>query len=81
MCEFHFKQAIHHITSDEEKRKHLINIFNNKIDLNKISKKNYSTKEIKSGIGLYYISKINNNNIDVKYKIINNLFIFKIIYK
>ncbi len=59
----------------------IINIFNNKIDLNKISKKNYSTKEIKSGIGLYYISKINNNNIDVKYKIINNLFISKIIYK
>lgn len=29
LCEFHFKQAIHHITSDEEKRKHLINIFNN----------------------------------------------------
>jgi len=34
LCEFHFKQAIHHITSDKEKREHLIEIFNNnsKID-------------------------------------------------
>ena len=30
LCEFHFKQAIHHITSDKEKRKHLIETFNNK---------------------------------------------------
>lgn len=29
LCEFHFKQAIHHITSDKEKREHLIDIFNN----------------------------------------------------
>ena len=29
MCEFHFKQAIHHITSNKEKREHLIEIFNN----------------------------------------------------
>lgn len=29
LCEFHFKQAIHHITSDKEKREHLIEIFNN----------------------------------------------------
>lgn len=30
LCEFHFKQAIHHITSDKEKREELINIFNTK---------------------------------------------------
>ena len=29
LCEFHFKQAIHHITSDKEKRERLIEIFNN----------------------------------------------------
>ena len=29
LCEFHFKQAIHHITSDKEKREHLVEIFNN----------------------------------------------------
>ena len=29
LCEFHFKQAIHHITSDKEERKKLIDIFNN----------------------------------------------------
>ena len=27
LCEFHFKQAIHHITSDDVERKNLINIF------------------------------------------------------
>ena len=27
LCEFHFKQAIHHITSDKEKRERLIEIF------------------------------------------------------
>jgi hypothetical protein len=30
LCEFHFKQAIHHITSDKEERNRLINIFNTK---------------------------------------------------
>lgn len=29
LCEFHFKQAIHHITSDKEERKKLIDIFDN----------------------------------------------------
>lgn len=29
LCEFHFKQAIHHITSNKEKRNNLINIFSN----------------------------------------------------
>lgn len=30
LCEFHFKQAIHHITSDEDERKYLIHIFQQK---------------------------------------------------
>jgi len=30
LCEFHFKQAIHHITSDENERKNLLEIFTNK---------------------------------------------------
>lgn len=30
LCEFHFKQAIHHITSDEDERKYLIHIFKQK---------------------------------------------------
>ena len=29
LCEFHFKQAIHHITSNQDERKNLIHIFNN----------------------------------------------------
>lgn len=29
LCEFHFKQAIHHITSNEDERKNLLNIFQN----------------------------------------------------
>ena len=30
LCEFHFKQAIHHITTDENERKELLEIFTNK---------------------------------------------------
>ena len=30
LCEFHFKQAIHHIISDENERQNLLNTFNNK---------------------------------------------------
>ena len=30
LCEFHFKQAIHHITTDEDERKYLIHIFKQK---------------------------------------------------
>lgn len=30
LCEFHFKQAIHHITTDKEERNNLIEIFNKK---------------------------------------------------
>ena len=30
LCEFHFKQAIHHITTDENERKELLEVFTNK---------------------------------------------------
>lgn len=38
LCEFHFKQAIHHITTDENERNELISIFKNK------KKKDFVTK-------------------------------------
>ena len=59
----------------------IFNIFKNYIDLNKIGNKKYSTKEYKSGIGLNYIKKIKNNNINVDFEIVNDLFISKIKYK
>lgn len=58
----------------------ITNIFKNDVDLMKIGNKNYSTKEYKSGLGLNYIKKINNQKIKVTFKIINNLFITKIEY-
>jgi len=58
----------------------IINVFKNDVDLMKIGNKNYSTKEYKSGLGLNYIKKINNQKIKVTFKIINNLFITKIEY-
>lgn len=64
----------------DEIRVSIINCFKNTVDLNKIGKKNYSTKKYKSGIGLDYISRIKNNNIKVNFKIVNNLFISKIVY-
>ncbi len=58
----------------------MLNTFVNSIDLNNIGKKNYSTKEYKSGIGLNYIKNVKNNNIKVNFSIINNLFITNIKY-
>ena len=59
----------------------IINLFKNYIDINKIGKKKYSTKEYKSGIGLNYIKKLKRSNINVDFEIINDLFISKIKYK
>lgn len=58
----------------------IINSYSNNIDLNKIGKKNYSTKEYKSGLGLNYIRNLNNPKMKVNFKIINNLFITNILY-
>ena len=52
LCEFHFKQAIHHITTNEDERKELIDIFNNKKKkdfinkVNEIIENNPNRKEI-----------------------------------
>lgn len=59
----------------------ITNSFINKIDTTQIGNKNYSTKNKKSGLGLNYIKRINNERIKVKLSIINDLFITKIIYK
>lgn len=53
----------------------IMNRFKNAIDLKKIGKKNYSTKEYKSGLGLNYINKIKKNKVKVYFKIIEDLFI------
>lgn len=58
----------------------IINNYINSIDLNKIGKKNYSTKEYKSGLGLNFVNKINNPKLKVNFKIINDLFITDIYY-
>jgi len=51
----------------------IFNSFNNSIDLNKLGDRGYTTKEGGSGIGLNYISELN-NKITVKKEIIDNLF-------
>lgn len=58
----------------------IINKFNNNIDLDNIGKLNYSTKKRNSGIGLNYISRLNNKKITYKMEIKGDLFIYKIIY-
>lgn len=75
-----------YLTIDISKTKEITNIkiinkFKNSIDVNKIGNKNYSTKEYKSGIGLNYIKKMNNNKIKVTFNIINDIFITNINYK
>ena len=58
----------------------IINKYINNINLSEIGNKNYSTKKYKSGIGLNYIKNVN-NNINVTFNIINDLFITKLTYK
>lgn len=65
------------INIKEEKNKmiiQIINKFKSILDLSRITEKNYSTKKKKSGIGLNYINKIQKNNINVDYQVINDLF-------
>ena len=54
----------------------VINTFSGTINLDKIGKLHYSTKRVKSGIGLNYLQKI--QNIEVKQEIFSNLFIVSI---
>ena len=69
----------------EEKENKLIitimNEFKNIIDIDKIGMKNYSTKTYKSGLGINYIKKLNNEKISVNFKVVNNLFVARVIYK
>ena len=55
----------------------IINTFSNEIDVDKIGKKNYSTKTQKTGIGLNYVNRYR-KNIGIKKEIINNLFIISL---
>lgn len=78
------KSKIMLINITEEKNTIIIEIlnkFNNNIDTSKIGKKNYSTKEYKSGLGLNFINKMYKSNIKVTFKIINNLFVTTLVYK
>lgn len=59
----------------------IMNNYNNDININELYKKDYSTKEQKSGLGLYYIDKLKNKNIKVNISVINNLFIVTVKYK
>ncbi len=59
----------------------ITNKFSNYVYLNKIFERNYSTKKIKSGIGLNYVKNLNNKHIKVNIKIINNLFNVYLYYK
>ncbi|MDD2505186.1 MAG: GHKL domain-containing protein, partial [Bacilli bacterium] len=58
----------------------LLNSFNNKVDLNKIGDKFYSTKKRKSGLGLYYIEKLD-KDITVKKSFILDLFKIEVVIK
>lgn len=58
----------------------ITNKFNNYINLSKIGDKNYSTKKVKSGIGLNYVNNLKNKRITTDIKIINNLFNAYVIY-
>ena len=56
------------------------NNYANTININSIGKKNYSTKQVKSGLGLFYLNKKSNNNLKTSFKIIDNLFEVKLLY-
>lgn len=64
LCEFHFKQAINHITTNKNMRKELISIFNTK------SKKNFKTKVLE--ISNYETEEKRKKTIDKKLNYILN---------
>lgn len=57
------------------------NSFNNKIDLDQLENINYSTKLIPSGLGLFYINKINDNKFKINRIIKEDVFITKVLWK
>lgn len=56
----------------------IINTFKDIIDIDNIGKKNYSTKNRNTGIGLHYLNKIKRKDIHIKKEIINDLFIISL---
>ena len=75
------KEKVINIIFSEENNKITINVmntFNNSIDLDKIGNKNYSTKKIKSGIGLNYLNR-QKNKFAIQQSIRDNIFITEII--
>lgn len=57
----------------------VVNSFNNKIDVDDLYKLDYSTKNRNSGLGLSYIESLKPYGIKTEVKIVNSLFIMKII--
>ncbi len=55
----------------------ILNPFQNEINITKFGSKEYSTKKRKSGYGLYYLL---NSNININFKIINNIYIAKLVF-
>ncbi len=56
------------------------NSFSNKVDMKKINNKNYTTKGVNRGLGLYIVKSIirTNKNISINQEIVDKLFITKI---
>ena len=59
----------------------IMNTFTSVMDLDKIGKRGYSTKKVKSGIGLNYINKEMKKEFGIKKEIINNIFIVSLMFK
>ena len=73
-------EKVIYINLEEDKeflRLKIINTFSGYLDLDEIGNRNYSTKKVKSGIGLDYLKKL--KTIKIKKEIMNNLFIISIL--
>lgn len=73
-------EKVIYINLEEDKeflRLKIINTFSGSLDLDEIGNRNYSTKKVKSGIGLEYLKKL--KTIKIKKEIMNNLFIISIL--
>lgn len=59
----------------------IANSFSNQIDLDSLHNLNYSTKNKTGGLGLYFLNKSNDDNIQIKQSIKDDVFITKILIK
>lgn len=59
----------------------VVNSFNNLIDLDSLHNLNYSTKDKTGGLGLYFLNKSNEDSIQIKQSIKEDIFITKILIK